>query len=98
MLCLSGSKSEGSGMKADIGEREEICRLEWSPFSRKREERQNYTRGPAPLNLCRLLVDRHALPEHPLHLTLDGGEASETTGPPNKDSQPLFFLQAVREG
>lgn len=42
--------------------------------------------GQGCSTLCRLLVDRHALPEHPLHITLDGGEASETTGPPNKDS------------
>ena len=32
-------------------------------------------RGPGLPNLCRLLVGRHALPEHPAHLTL-GGDAS----------------------
>ena len=37
-------------------------------------------RGPGLPNLCRLLVGRNALPEHPIHITL-GGEASTSETP-----------------
>ena len=37
-------------------------------------------RGPGLPNLCRLLADRNAPPENPLHLTL-GGDASTSETP-----------------
>lgn len=67
------------------------ARIRSSPAYRADEARADLTRllrlrarrGPGLSNLSGLLVGRHALPEHPIHLTL-GGDASPFETPKAK--------------